>query len=58
LCSLDFIARDWARPFRALDQRLLLDPEIKDLITELGILPIPVERAPHCLIYAKYPGME
>jgi chitin disaccharide deacetylase len=58
LCSGDFFARDWARPFRALDQRLLLDPEIKDLILELGIQRIPVAQAPHHLIYTKGPEME
>ncbi len=56
--AADFFARDWARPFRALDQRLLLDPEIKDLILELGIQRIPVEQAPHRLIHTKGPEME
>ncbi len=58
LCSRDFFARDWARPFRALDQRLLLDPEIKELIAGLGIQRIPVEQAPHRLVHTKGPEME
>jgi chitin disaccharide deacetylase len=58
LCSPSFFAWDWARPFRALDQRLLLDPEIKDLIAELGIQRIPVEQAPHQLVHTKGPEME
>ena len=58
LCSADFFARDWARPFRALDQKLLLDLEIKELIAELYIQRIPVEQAPHRLVLAKGPEME
>jgi predicted glycoside hydrolase/deacetylase ChbG (UPF0249 family) len=58
LCSAGFFARNWARPFRALDQRLLLDPEIKDLIAELGIQRISVEAAPHRAIFTRGPEME
>jgi predicted glycoside hydrolase/deacetylase ChbG (UPF0249 family) len=46
LCTPTFFARNWARPYRALDQRLLLDPEIKDLLAELGIQRISVDQAP------------
>ncbi len=58
LCSPNFFARNWARPYRALDQALLLDPEIKDLLAELGIQRIPVEQAPHRLIAACGQRME
>jgi predicted glycoside hydrolase/deacetylase ChbG (UPF0249 family) len=58
LCSRDFFAWNWARPFRALDQRLLLDPEVQDVIAELGIQRISVEQAPHRLIHTKGPDME
>jgi predicted glycoside hydrolase/deacetylase ChbG (UPF0249 family) len=58
LCSREFFAWDWARSFRALDQRLLLDPEVKDVIDELGIQRISVEQAPHRLIHTKDPEME
>jgi predicted glycoside hydrolase/deacetylase ChbG (UPF0249 family) len=46
LCSPDFFARNWARPFRAADMALLMDPMIRDLIEELGIQRISVDRAP------------
>jgi predicted glycoside hydrolase/deacetylase ChbG (UPF0249 family) len=58
LCSPGFFARNWARPYRALDQALLLDPEIKDLIAELGIQRISVEQAPRAVINASGPEME
>jgi predicted glycoside hydrolase/deacetylase ChbG (UPF0249 family) len=58
LCSPSFFARDWARPFRALDQRLLLDPDVKDLIEALGIQRIPVAEAPHRLVRTRGPEME
>jgi chitin disaccharide deacetylase len=56
LCSRDFFAFDWARPFRALDQRLLLDPEVKDTIEECGIVRIPVTQAQVKMVLASGPG--
>jgi len=58
LCSTAFFAREWARPFRALDQALLLDPEIKDLLSELGIQRIPVDQAPRLAIRSRGPELE
>lgn len=46
LCSRDFHAWNWARPYRAADFALLMDPEIKALIEERGIQRIPISRAP------------
>jgi chitin disaccharide deacetylase len=46
LCSPEFFAWNWARPYRAADMSLLMDPEIKDLLEELGIQRISVDCAP------------
>ncbi len=46
LCSPDFHARNWARPYRAADMALLLDRLVKERIEERGIQRIPVTRAP------------
>jgi hypothetical protein len=46
LCSRGYHAWNWARPYRAADMALLVDPEIKDLIAERGIRRIPVSEAP------------
>ena len=46
MCTRDFPAWNWARPYRAADMALLLDPEIRDLIAERGIQRIPVTQAP------------
>jgi predicted glycoside hydrolase/deacetylase ChbG (UPF0249 family) len=46
LCSPDYFARNWARPFRAADFALLTDPEIRDEIERLGIQRIHVRQAP------------
>lgn len=46
LCSPDFHAWKWARPFRALDMALLMDNEIKDLLDEMGVQRISVTQAP------------
>jgi predicted glycoside hydrolase/deacetylase ChbG (UPF0249 family) len=46
LCSADFHAFHWARPYRALDFALLMDSEVKDWIEELGFRRIAVTDAP------------
>ncbi len=55
LCTPGFFARNWARPYRAADQALLLDPQVRDLISELGIVRIPVTQAPRLSILARGP---
>lgn len=56
LCTPGFFARNWARPYRALDQKLLLDPEIKDLLDELGIQRISVDQAPRQVMLSNGAG--
>jgi predicted glycoside hydrolase/deacetylase ChbG (UPF0249 family) len=46
LCSPDFPAWNWARPYRALDFALLMDSQVKELIEERSIRRIPVTAAP------------
>lgn len=46
MCSPEYPARNWARPFRAADMALLMDAEVKDMIAERGIQRIPVTDAP------------
>jgi hypothetical protein len=46
LCSADFHAFHWARPYRSLDFALLMDHEVKDLIEALGIRRSSVTEAP------------
>lgn len=45
LCSPDHRAWNWARPYRAMDFRLLMDEEIRDTIEALGIQRIRVTEA-------------
>ncbi len=46
LCSPDWHAAKWARQVRVADYALTMDPEIKDLIEELGIKPMPISECP------------
>lgn len=46
LASADSRAFVWARPYRALDRALLLDPEVKQWLVELNIVPTPIQNFP------------
>jgi predicted glycoside hydrolase/deacetylase ChbG (UPF0249 family) len=46
ICTPDFHAVHWARTFRAIDQALLLDPEVKDWLERLDIQRVPLTDVP------------
>ncbi len=37
---------DWGRPFRALDRALLLDPDVRQWMADLNIVPTPIAEFP------------
>jgi len=46
ICSLDHPSVHWARAYRAIDQTLVLDPEVRDWIQKCGIALAPTSQCP------------